>query len=99
MKRFTIINRRQQKKAMKVMRALTHPLRIEILHYLMAQQHGASVTQIYKALDLDQTVASQQLRILREVGLVYRVRIKAWHYYHAESEWIEAIGKAVRKYG
>ncbi len=83
---------------MKVLRALAHPLRLEILQYLYERENGACVTEIYQALGVDQTVASQQLRILREVELVYWKRFQVYRYYYVDKEWLEAVSVAVKKY-
>ena len=61
------------KKGALVLRAIKHPLRQQILRIL----HGAgqmSVTSLYQKLRLEQSVASQQLAILREAGFVLTKR-------------------------
>lgn len=51
------------------LRALEHHLRIDIIQYL--HRHPNSyVKQIYKSLDIEQSVASQHLNILKNVGYV-----------------------------
>ena len=59
----------QLKKAAMVFRAINHPLRQEILRLLHDQQQ-MMVTEIYRKLRLEQSVASQQLGILRNAGFV-----------------------------
>lgn len=57
------------KKAALILRAVNHPLRQQILKLL--NQHGKmTVTEIYKKLRLEQSVASQHLAILRKAGFV-----------------------------
>ena len=59
----------QLKKAAMVFRAINHPLRQEILHLLHGHQQ-MMVTEIYRKLRLEQSVASQHLGILRNAGFV-----------------------------
>ena len=56
-----------------IMRALAHPLRLRIIALLQTHQ-PASVQTIYTELDMEQSVASQHLRILRDTGLVQTQR-------------------------
>lgn len=52
-----------------VVRALRHPLRQKILQ-LLSTSNQMNVKALYEFLKIDQSVASQQLRILRNVGLI-----------------------------
>jgi len=52
-----------------IVRALKHPLRIRILQVL-AQPERINVRKLYETLGIEQSVASQQLRILRSAGLI-----------------------------
>ena len=63
-----------------IMRALAHPLRLQMLG-IMDSNHSASVNQIYSALDIEQSLASQHLRILRQSGLVSTHRKGKFIYY------------------
>lgn len=52
-----------------VLRALAHPLRMRILAFI--DKHGSiNVNKIYNTLQLEQSITSQHLRILRLAGLV-----------------------------
>ena len=56
-----------------VLRALAHPLRMRILAFI--DKHGAvNVNKIYNTLQLEQSITSQHLRILRAAGLVSTTR-------------------------
>ena len=56
-------------KASAVMRAITHPLRMQILRTI--HEHGSlQVNRIYSLLHIEQSIASQHLRILRDAKLV-----------------------------
>lgn len=52
------------KKASKVIRALNHPMRQEIIN-LIGLNEKMCVTEIYTKLKIEQSVASSQLKILR----------------------------------
>ena len=68
------------KKAHKVIRSVNHPLRMKILELLQKKLY-MSVTDIYKALNLEQSVASQQLAIMRNCNVLDTVRTgKSIHY-------------------
>ena len=69
MEQLTLINKEELKKASNVFRAINHPLRKQILKLLHEKQQ-ARVTEIYIALGIEQSVASQHLKILREANIV-----------------------------
>lgn len=77
-----------------VLRALTHPLRMQILEYI-DRNEMINVNRIYSALQLEQSITSQHLRILRQAGLVETERRgKFIHYrlrYGKLSSTIQAI--------
>lgn len=56
-----------------ILRALAHPLRFKILNFIN-ENDSVNVYSIYSVLNLDQSITSQQLRILREAGVVYTKR-------------------------
>ena len=52
-----------------LMRALAHPLRIQILGFI--DQHGTiNVNKIYNTLQIEQSITSQHLRIMRSAGVL-----------------------------
>lgn len=68
-------------KARHILRALDHPVRIDMLNFL-ATEH--TVTEIYVQFGLEQSVASQHLRILRDAGCVKVRRDGKNLYYSAD---------------
>lgn len=52
-----------------VLRALAHPLRLRIIEFI-DENETINVNQIYNTLNLEQSITSQHLRILRLAGLV-----------------------------
>lgn len=76
--------RQHQQKHLKsssdIFRALAHPLRIRICA-IIDDKNPACVQEIYDALQIEQSVASQHLRILRQANLVHTRREGKFVYY------------------
>lgn len=71
-----------------VLEALAHPLRLRIIR-LLHQKAPASVQVVYTELGIEQSVASQQLRILREANLVYTQRKGKYMHYLLNLDLLE----------
>ncbi len=52
-----------------LMKALAHPLRLKILEYIDSQG-VINVNKIYSTLQIEQSITSQHLRLLRLAGVV-----------------------------
>ena len=63
------INNEKLQASSEVLRALSHPLRLQILEFI-DQNDTINVNKIYNTLNLEQSITSQHLRILRLAGLV-----------------------------
>jgi DNA-binding transcriptional ArsR family regulator len=59
----------QIRKAATVYRAINHSLRMQMLR-LLHKNSQMTVTQLYTKLNIEQSVASQHLAILRQAGIV-----------------------------
>lgn len=56
-----------------LMRALAHPLRLKILEFI--DTHGTTnVNRIYNTLNIEQSITSQHLKILRMANVVHSQR-------------------------
>lgn len=55
--------------SVELMRALSHPLRMLILEFI-DEQEVTNVNKIYKALNIEQSITSQHLRVLKNAGIV-----------------------------
>ncbi|GEM_PF-254618 len=53
-----------------MLRAVAHPIRLRILDYLRKEGEPRSVSDIEQACGVQQAVASQQLRILKDQGVL-----------------------------
>lgn len=76
-----------------IFRALAHPLRIRICA-VIDEKNPACVNEIYAALNLEQSVVSQHLRILRQANLVQTRREGKLVYYLLDYAKMENAQKA-----
>lgn len=83
------------KKSALLFRAINHPFRQEILQLLHGQGR-VSVTGIYTAFRIEQSVASQQLAILRKAGLVQAIRDGKNVYYAVHYERLTELHEAAK---
>lgn len=90
MKPIETLSSEKLKDARKILRALEHELRLDIINYL-DEHPNAYVKQIYKSLDIEQSVASQHLNILRRSGLVKNERDGKNIHYSVNYELINEI--------
>jgi ArsR family transcriptional regulator len=65
----TLINIQKLETASGTLRALSHPFRIKLLSFIDKQKE-INVNKIYGTLKLEQSITSQNLKILRDAGLV-----------------------------
>ncbi len=65
----TVINNEKLQESSEILRALAHPLRMKILQFI-DENESSNVNKIYNTLNLEQSITSQHLRILRTAGLV-----------------------------
>lgn len=68
------------KKATRVLRAVNHSLRQKILQ-LLHKNKQLTVAEIYERLDIEQSVCSTHLGILRKEGIVVPIRFGKMRYY------------------
>jgi len=78
-----------------IMRALAHPLRMQMLHFI-DKNGSACVNEIFSAMNIEQSIASQHLRILRQAQLVLTRRDQKFvHYTLNYGKMVEAGKVAV----
>ena len=80
-----------------MLRALAHPLRLQILDFI-DKNEGINVNKIYNSLDLEQSITSQHLRILRLADLVKTERDGKFIHYTIDYERIEKMNRAIRAF-
>ena len=88
---------KKAKVAANVMRALVHPLRLEIIEYVDSRR-TAKVHDIYTSLHLDQSIASQHLKIMRDASLVTVERIGKEKHYSVNYDRVKSIIAIIKKH-
>lgn len=82
--------------AAEILRAINHKLRMRILEFI-DQNEKINVNKIYNTLNLEQSITSQHLRILRKAGVVDTQRDGKFIYYEINydrvNQSIEAIDR------
>lgn len=91
------INHEKLEASSVVLRALAHPLRLQILDFI-DKNEGINVNKIYNSLDLEQSITSQHLRILRMAELVKTVRDGKFIHYTIDYDRIAQMNKAIRAF-
>jgi len=80
-----------------ILRAIAHPLRMRILAFI--DKHGhINVNKIYNTLQLEQSITSQHLRILRIAGVVDTSRDGKYIMYNVNYEKLGDSIDAVRRF-
>ena len=80
------------KKAAMVFRAINNTLRQQLIK-VIDENEPITVTQLYVKLRLEQSVASQHLAILRQVGIVSMRHAGKFRYYSLNKSRIEEINQ------
>ncbi|MEA3450761.1 MAG: metalloregulator ArsR/SmtB family transcription factor [Bacteroidota bacterium] len=79
----------QLEKASQMLKAMAHPIRVSIMHIL--ENDKLNVTQIYEKLDLEQSVVSHHLGILRDKGVLNGERDGKKVYYSLKHKLLSSI--------
>lgn len=82
------------KSAAMVLRAVNHSLRKQMIK-LLEENKKLPVTEIYKKLKLEQSVASQHLAILRNAGIVNTEREGKFIYYSLNKDRLAELSDIV----
>lgn len=80
--------------AASVLRALAHPFRLKLLCFIDAQKE-INVNKIYGTLKQEQSITSQNLKILREAGLVHTRRNGKFIIYSVNYEAMDKYTTAI----
>ena len=80
-----------------VLRALAHPLRMRILKFI-DESGQINVNRIYSSLQLEQSITSQHLRILRAANLVDTQRDGKYINYSINYNKVGRAIRAVREF-
>jgi ArsR family transcriptional regulator len=80
-----------------LMRALAHPLRMKILEFL-DQNKNIQVNQIYNTLKIEQSIASQHLRILKNAGVLVADKDGKYMHYNIDYPRVSNAVKAINRF-
>lgn len=80
-----------------LMRALAHPLRLKILEFL-DQNKNIQVNQIYNTLKIEQSIASQHLRILKNAGVLIADKDGKYMHYTIDYQRVSNAVKAINRF-
>lgn len=85
-----LINEKAILLATRVLRAINHKMRLEIL-YMLHVKKQLTVKEIHENLGVEQSVASQHLGILRKEGIVVVEKNGKFRYYCLNHQRIQQI--------
>ena len=91
------INPEKLEAASELLRALAHPLRLQIVEFI-DQNDAINVNKIYNTLKLEQSITSQHLRVLRTTDLVSTEREGKFIHYRVDYDKIDQTLKAIRNF-
>lgn len=91
------LHQRKLEMAAGIMRAITHPLRMKIIAFI-DKHKSVNVNKIFNSLNLEQSVASQHLKILRHANIVSTRREGKFIYYSVNYKTIQLINSIVDKH-
>ena len=80
-----------------ILRAIAHPLRLRIMEFI-DDSDMINVNRIYNTLNLEQSVTSQHLRVLRKAGLVEARRDGKYIHYQLEYGRIKNVTTALNRF-
>ena len=80
-----------------LMRALAHPLRLKILEFL-DQNKNIQVNQIYNTLKIEQSIASQHLRILKNAGVLIADKDGKYMHYAIDYQRVSNAVKTINRF-
>ena len=80
-----------------LMRALAHPLRLQILKQI-DEQGEVHVNNIYNMLKIEQSITSQHLKVLRLAGVVNQEKEGKFMNYTINYEILEKAERAVNRF-
>lgn len=81
-----------------IVRTMAHPLRLRILDYLEREKEPRCVSQIVAVSGAEQAVVSQQLRILKDQGILECQREGTFVYYRILDQSIFQILECIRRF-
>lgn len=94
---FDNVQSMELRESLLIMRAITHPLRLKIISFI-DKHRSVSVHKLYTGLNLDQSIASQQLHILRSANLVRTQRDGKFVYYQINYTTLARVNGLIEEF-
>lgn len=94
---FDAVAHAQLQTAILLLRAIAHPLRMKLIAYIDKHKE-VNVNKIYTVLNLEQSITSQHLKILRTTGYVQTKRNGKYIFYSVNYELIQKTLTLIEKY-
>lgn len=88
------LNFKSLQKTKKILRAIDHELRLQIIK-MLSNGNRLTVTDLYIKLRMEQSVASQHLATLKDVGLLDTIREGKFIYYTLNTDRLSEISEFV----
>lgn len=82
-----------------MLRAVAHPIRLRILDYLRHEGEPRTVSELEKACGAQQAVVSQQLRILKDQGVLTAQRRGNYVHYQIAAPHVLLVLDCIRSHG
>lgn len=89
---------KEVEKLSREVKALAHPVRLQILHILAQYPGQVCVCDLEAALPVKQATISHHLRILRQAGLVDVVSKGVWNYWFVNQERLARLRTRITIY-
>jgi DNA-binding transcriptional ArsR family regulator len=77
-----------------LLRALAHPLRLQILEFI-DQHKEINVNKIYHSLQIEQSITSQHLKVMRMAGIVDHDKDGKYIHYRIDYDRLEKTAAAL----
>jgi DNA-binding transcriptional ArsR family regulator len=81
-----------------IIRNAAHPIRLRILDYLRQQGQPCTVTQITESAGASQAIVSQQLRILKDQGILSARRERSYMFYDVADHSVLLLLDCIRQH-
>ena len=84
------------RQSVETLHALTNPMRLKMLHVI--HNHGEiNVKNLYAMMGIEQSLASQQLKFLRNADIVNTRRVGQFIFYSLNYEYIMDIAQSLER--
>jgi DNA-binding transcriptional ArsR family regulator len=79
---------------LEALKAIAHPLRLQIIGFIH-ENTEVNVNKIYNTLNLEQSITSQHLKIMRNAGVVLSRKDERYVFYSLNYQMLSQIGTAL----